>query len=267
MIKKILALMMCVMIFACYCKAEPAWTYPIYIRALISDINTLVNKDNPLDEKYEPHDLVPVKVRKSSSVEMLGRSVAVKALQDMFAAAEKEGITLYLKSAYRSYSTQNTMYSNRLEKNKGVDDELVQYPGSSEHQSGLSFDVVNQHYAKAKGMNAGFFNTNEGKWLDENCAKFGFVIRYPNDKEDITKIKYEPWHIRYLGLDIANYMLEHDLCHEEFTEEWKAALEAYESEGGTISTAIEYETRATAPSVTEQNLDNGDTEISLEFND
>lgn len=153
-----------------------------------------------------------------------------------------------------------------LKKNKGVDDELVQYPGSSEHQSGLAFDVVNSHYANAKGMNAGFYNTKEGKWLDENCTRFGFVIRYPKDKEDITKIKYEPWHIRYLGIDIAEYMHEHNLCHEEFTDEWKNALEEYKSKGGTISSAIEYENKASMPQVLEQDLENGDTEISLQFN-
>lgn len=197
---------------------------------------------------------------------MLGRLVAVQALENLFAAAEKDGIVLYVKSAYRSYSTQNTMYSNRLEKNNGVDDELVQYPGSSEHQSGLAFDIVNSHYAKAKGMNAGFFNTNEGKWLAKNCSKYSFVIRYPLDKESITKIKYEPWHIRYLGLDIAEYMNANNLCHEEFTDEWQSAFKNYEAEGGTISTAIEFENHKKAPEVREQSLDNGDTEISLRFN-
>lgn len=265
MIKKFVILIICVMISSST-FAQVEWNYGVYIKKLIADTNTLVNKDNPLDKSYEPHDLVPIKLRKSSGVEMLVRKVAYDALKDMFSAAEEDGINLYVKSAYRSYSTQNTMYANRLEKNNGNDDGLVQYPGSSEHQSGLAVDVVNSHYANAKGMNAGFFNTREGKWLDENCTKYGFVIRYPRDKEQITKIKYEPWHLRYLGVDIAQYMKKHNLCHEEFTDEWKAALTAYEAKGGSISSAVEYENIASMPSVSEQSLENGDTEISLDFN-
>lgn len=113
--KKIFLAILCIIILNC-AYAELAWEYGIYIKKLIADTNTLVNKDNPLDKGYEPHDLVAIKLRKSSGVEMKGRKVAVDALTQLFEAAQNDGITLFVKSAYRSYSTQNTMYANRLEK-------------------------------------------------------------------------------------------------------------------------------------------------------
>jgi len=149
----------------------------------------------------------------------------------MFDAALEDGYTLYVKSAYRSYGTQNTMYQNRLER-YGYDDGLVAYPGSSDHQTGLGVDVLNYEWTQKDGMNEKFALEAEAKWMAEHCHEFGFVIRYMEDKEDITGIKYEPWHLRYVGKEVAAYMMENHLSLEEFTEEWQAYVAEFEAAGG-----------------------------------
>ena len=119
------------------------------------------------------------------------------------------------------------MYANRLKRMNGVDDGIVQYPGASEHQSGLAIDVINKAGIGKNFTNDAFAPSKEGKWLAENCWDYGFVIRYPEDKVEITGIKYESWHLRYVGVQVAQYMRDHNLCLEEFTEEWKEAVALY----------------------------------------
>ena len=156
------------------------------------------------------------------------REVAAQALSDMFDAAKADGVTLYAHSGYRSYRTQNTMYSNRLKRNNGKDDGVVAYPGASDHQTGLGIDVINKA-GIGKKFTPAFANTKEGQWIAEHCWDYGFIIRYQKEKEDITQITYEPWHLRYVGIQIAQYMHENNLCLEEFTNEWKEAAAAYQA--------------------------------------
>ena len=158
------------------------------------------------------------------------REVAANALSDMFAAAKEDGIILYAHSGYRSYRTQKTMYSNRLKKNNGKDDGVVAYPGSSDHQTGLGIDIINKA-GIGKKFTTAFAETKEGKWVAENCWNYGFVIRYQKNKEDITQIMFEPWHLRYVGVQVAQYMHENDLSLEEFTAEWKEAAAEYQAAG------------------------------------
>ena len=158
------------------------------------------------------------------------REVAAQALSDMFDAAKADGVTLYAHSGYRSYRTQKTMYSNRLKRNNGKDDGVVAYPGASDHQTGLGIDVINKA-GIGKKFTPAFANTKEGKWIAEHCWDYGFVIRYQKEKEEITQITYEPWHLRYVGVQIAQYMRENNLCLEEFTSEWKEAAAAYQAAG------------------------------------
>ena len=110
----------------------------------------------------------------------------------------------------------------------GKDDGVVAYPGSSDHQTGLGIDVINKA-GIGKRFTAAFAKTKEGIWLAEHCWDFGFIIRYQKEKEDITKIIYEPWHLRYVGVQVARYMRDRGLSLEEFTEEWQAAEAAYQS--------------------------------------
>lgn len=178
----------------------------------------LANKDNLLPSSFKPKNLMNIKVRKTSSTAIQTRSVVSHALDDMFAAAEADGVKLYAHSGYRSYHTQAVMYDNRLAR-LGKDDGAVQKPGASDHQTGLGIDVISYAWID-KRLNEGFYETKEGKWLDENCAAFGFIIRYPRDKESITGIIYEPWHLRYVGREVAEYIMANGLTLEEFVGEY-----------------------------------------------
>lgn len=209
------------------------WTYPIPYELLkTSEYIVLANKTNLLDENYIPQDLVKdLDTRKISYDPIQMREVAADALKALFDAAEEDGLYIYAHSGYRSYKTQNTMYYNRLKNNNGKDDGVVAYPGSSDHQTGLGIDVINKAGIGKKFTKA-FGDTKHGKWLAENCWDYGFIIRYQADKEDITEIIYEPWHLRYVGVQVAQYMRDNNLCLEEFTEEWQAVVAEYESKGG-----------------------------------
>lgn len=205
------------------------WTYPIPYHLLISsDYIHLVNRERLLGENDVPDDLLDdLKCRKVSYDPIQMRETAANALYTLFDAAQEDGIYLYAHSGYRSYRTQKTMYYRRLE-TRGYDDGIVQYPGASEHQSGLAIDVINKSGIGKNFTNDAFANSKEGKWLAENCWDYGFIIRYQEDKEDITGIGYESWHIRYVGVQVAQYMRDENLSLEEFTEEWEAAAAEFE---------------------------------------
>ncbi|MBE5778886.1 MAG: D-alanyl-D-alanine carboxypeptidase family protein [Clostridiales bacterium] len=271
---------------------EVKWTYGVSLTSLKSPWLLLVNKDNKLGEDYEPQ--VPMKMNKlkrTSSTTWYLEEEAGKALALMFEAAStvtsydyvythsdgtqeiktveyEKGMTLYLESAYRSYGTQATSYYNRLERNNGVDDGYVAMPGASEHQTGLCADILDYTY-RDKAMNEGFANTPEAQWMLENAASFGFVLRYPKDKEDITGIKYEPWHYRYVGKEVAQYMTLNNLCLEEFTVEYQQAMEDFAQRGGNEEEQLAYELiRLNAPpesNILEECDETGDPDVSLIF--
>lgn len=128
---------------------------------------------------------------------------------EMIAAAKKEGLNLWVKSGYRSYYDQQYIYNNYVVRDGQEEaDTYSARPGHSEHQTGLAYDMNTN--------DQGFGETPEGIWLAENCHKFGFIIRYPKEKEHITGYIYEPWHIRYLGVEKATEVYESGLCLEEF---------------------------------------------------
>lgn len=212
--------------------AAVVWTYPVPLEILEDslDVIQLVNKENLLDKDYPPsddlHKLEDAKVKKTSSDEKLVRKTAHDALIQMFDAAKEEGLTLMLHSAYRSHYRQSVMYENRL-KSVGRDDGVVQKGGASDHQTGLGFDIINPEWSKKSRFNEEFATTAEAQWMAANCARFGFVIRYPQGKTEITGIMYEPWHLRYVGVEVATYMTSSGLTLEEFTEEWQDALAKY----------------------------------------
>ena len=128
----------------------PAWDYPIAPEILQdpNDYIRLANRENLLDGSYVPSDLVRVTAKHVSGTFQLRKAVN-DALLTMFAAANQDGCTLYVKSAYRSYQTQRTMYYNRLEKNGGKDDGWVSYPGASDHQTGLGADILNYAWRRS----------------------------------------------------------------------------------------------------------------------
>lgn len=131
------------------------------------------------------------------------------ALNEMIAAAAKEGINLWIASGFRSYSRQETLYNNYVARDgKAAADRYSARPGYSDHQTGLAFDL--------NSLEQSFGETKEGKWIAENCWKYGFILRYPQNKEAQTGYMYEPWHVRYLGKDIAEKVYKSGLCLEEY---------------------------------------------------
>ncbi len=123
-------------------------------------------------------------------------NVTIEAFNKMQAAAKVDGLNIYISSGFRSYSYQKTLYNNYVNRDGvTVADTYSARAGHSEHQSGLAFDV--------NTINDSFANTEEGKWLNDNCYKYGFILRYPNGKSDETGYQYEPWHFRYVGVELA----------------------------------------------------------------
>ena len=138
--------------------------------------------------------------------------------ETMFAAAKEDGIELAGVSGYRSYARQKAIFEANVQK-KGEQEanRVSAYPGQSEHQTGLTMDVSSKSVNYA--LEEEFGESKEGKWLAEHAHEYGFIIRYPKDKEDVTGYVYEPWHIRYVGKELAAAVYESGLTLEEFAEQ------------------------------------------------
>lgn len=173
-----------------------------------------------------------IKMTRFDSQEIDSR--AAGAYQKMCDAAKKAGITLYLRSGYRSMETQEKNYNNSvadyIAKGKTTAEAVTltkQYytePGHSEHHTGLACDIITpQYHQQVYELDERFMKTDAYQWLVANSADYGFVLRYPQDKVAITKINFEPWHYRYVGVDHAKFMKKHNLCLEEYIELLKAA--------------------------------------------
>lgn len=245
-------------------SSQPAWDYPL-APEIIQDLPeyiTLANRDHLLESDYKPRDLENTRVQRAVHTDTMQlRKAANEALSQMFAAAKEAGYTLYLKSAYRAYSTQKYMYNERLDK-LGKDDGLVSYPGASDHQTGLGVDVLNYEWTLKDGMNYRFAATAEAKWMYEHCQEFGFILRYMEDKEEITKIKFEPWHFRYVGPEAARYIMDNHLSLEEFTEEWQAYLTSYAQRGGDFAQLLRDRAMVNQTTVVDYS-DDGEEELSI----
>ena len=221
------------------------WNFPLMLEQMDPEMIRLANSHMLLGSSFVPDPLVTMKsrktnkagentnggVNKASSSEMKLQEKCAEALVEMFEAALKDDIRLYLKSAYRSYQTQKTMYYNRLKKNNGRDDGWVNKPGASDHQTGLGCDIVSKSW-RNKAMNRDFAKTKEAQWMVEHAAQFGFILRYPSDKEEVTEINFEPWHYRYVGQDVAEYIMGRGISLEEFHEELQKAIDDFIAAGG-----------------------------------
>ena len=157
-----------------------------------------------------------------TSIDSQGREIdsrIVGAYNSLVNAAKADGINLYPISAFRPHSTQVSLFNARVERarNEGYSDPVaeaarhVAKPGTSEHELGLAIDFNSVDEENFK-------NTAEAKWLAAHCAEYGFVIRYPEDKESVTGIIYEPWHVRYVGTENAKRMTELNMCLEEYVD-------------------------------------------------
>lgn len=183
-----------------------------------SSIVALVNKEFGLPEDYVPKDLVYPDVPflfKEKIEKRQMRSEAAGALEELFAAAKKDGIYLAGVSAYRSTKTQTALF-NRYVKKDGLEKAKTYSaePGHSEHTTGLAIDVSGSTGKCA--AESCFGDTDEAKWLDKHVTEYGFIIRYPEGKEKITGYKYEPWHLRYVGKEMAKDIGERGITLEEY---------------------------------------------------
>lgn len=168
----------------------------------------LVNKFNYLEDNYEPDDLVNMSIRYAFEGKTL-RSVPYEAFVEMANDAKKENITLIANSSFRNHSYQTKLYT------KDYDDEYVARPGFSEHQTGLAIDIMtttDTGYSNAEN----FETTSAYSWLMENAYKYGFILRYPKDKENITGFSYESWHFRYVGVEVATKINELGITFDEY---------------------------------------------------
>ena len=138
------------------------------------------------------------------------------AFQEMAAEATLSGYTLIAFSAYRSFDYQTKLY-DRYVTNDGqtAADRYSARPGYSEHQTGLAFDIGEQHFEQHFARES-FGETEAGKWVAANAHKYGFIMRYPNGSEKITGYMYEPWHFRYIGKELALQVYEANVTLEEF---------------------------------------------------
>ena len=179
----------------------------------------LVNKEHPIDKDYKPADLVKIKyfVSDRSETTRYMRAEAAEAFHNLVDKAAANGIELKMTTAYRSYNFQKILFDNYVAKEgEEAANQYSARPGQSEHQTGLSVDVSSPSVGYQLSDDYG--KTEEGKWLAENAYRFGFVIRFPKGKEEITGYQYEPWHIRYVGLTAAKEIYEQNLTLEEFLQ-------------------------------------------------
>ncbi|RFU63872.1 M15 family metallopeptidase [Peribacillus glennii] len=188
--------------------------------AVPHDIPVLVNKDFILPANYQPTDLiypdVPFLFEEKIEKRMLRREAA-HALEMLFQAARNDGLYLAGVSAYRSHATQKKIYQNNIERD-GVKLAATYSasPGTSEHQTGLAIDV-----SGSSGTCATvdcFGGTKEAEWLANHAHEHGFIIRYPKGKQHVTGYKYEPWHLRYVGTEIAQELFSNGITLEEFSD-------------------------------------------------
>ena len=170
---------------------------PLYVDGMI-----VVNKQYGLPKDFNPS---------GGKIE----NEVIEAFEEMKEAAKKDGITINIKSGYRSYNTQKQLY-NAFVRRDG-EEEANRYsakPGFSEHQTGLAIDITNQYTNRSIG--SWFNDTPQAKWLYENAHKYGFILRYPEGKEHITGYKYESWHYRYIGKEHSENFNMNTLTLEEY---------------------------------------------------
>lgn len=223
---------------------DVAWTFPVALEDMQPEYIILVNNHYMVGKKYVCNPLVQIKqlvlnkdgTRKKGDMFKADKNATMKlnetcaeALIRMSDAAREEGFNLYLKSAYRSYGQQASIWERHLK--NGKPDGWAVKAGASDHQTGLGCDVVPGKW-KSKSMNSNMAAEPECIWMAEHCAEYGFVIRYPEDKKEYTEVNYEPWHVRYVGVPVATYIMENGLCLEEFNDELQEAIRQFIADGG-----------------------------------
>lgn len=194
----------------------------------------LVNRANLLPEGYQ------IETRRLTNGLLVDARI-YDPLMELMSAGNKEGCALMVCSAYRSYERQVELYEADIakyqkmgysyEKACAVTEETLALPGASEHQAGLSVDIVTVRH---QVLNDAYADTKAGKWLAAHAHEYGFILRYPKEKEDITGISFEPWHFRYVGKEAAAEIYATECCLEEYlSEKWQVPLTELTGEAGT----------------------------------
>lgn len=182
----------------------------------ISDnYSMLVNKYYKLDKDYEPDDLVTIKTDHSWGEygENRIREKVYDAFKDMWNAAKESDIYLMINSSYRPYSDQERVYNNYKEsRGESGADKIAARPGYSEHQTGLALDI----FCTTNSSTQTFADSEAYQWLLNNSYKYGFILRYPQDKENITGYAFESWHYRYVGKDLAEKIYNENITFDEY---------------------------------------------------
>lgn len=178
----------------------------------------LVNDSHPLDKDYT------VNLSSVTGGQKVDCRI-VEPLNEMLKAMRKEGLHPMICSAYRSVERQAELFEEyieeKLEAGWNYEDAFYKaktricVPGTSEHQTGLAVDIVGKYHQSLDDAQA---DTKEAKWLLEHCAEYGFILRFPKDKTDITGVDYESWHFRYVGTDAASYIMKHEITLEEYLD-------------------------------------------------
>ncbi|MFL6555085.1 MAG: D-alanyl-D-alanine carboxypeptidase family protein [Bacillus sp. (in: firmicutes)] len=183
-------------------------------------IPVLVNKLNKLPDNFQPNDLVypdiPFTFEQKAEKRQM-RSSAGAAIEKLFAGAKQQGVNLLGVSAYRSHTSQEALFNYYV--NQDGYDEAIKYsaaPGTSEHETGLAIDVTGGD-GKCAAEDC-FEGTKEANWLQNHAAEYGFIIRYPKGKDEITGYQYEPWHLRYVGKAIAKEIMNRGITLEEYVD-------------------------------------------------
>ena len=178
------------------------------------NILVLVNKNNKLPAVYVPYDLMEI----PNNMAYNGKKIRKEALENfskLFESAKLENYKIIVVSAYRDYEYQKKLFNSYVNE-KGINYALKcsAKAGHSEHQTGLAIDVMGSN----NDYNL-FGESKEFEWMKKNAYKYGFILRYPKDKENITGFKYEPWHYRYVGIEASKYIYEKNITLEEYFSE------------------------------------------------
>ncbi|MBR6472680.1 MAG: M15 family metallopeptidase [Firmicutes bacterium] len=181
------------------------------------DLLMLINKYYGVPSDYYPNDMVSIASKYMTYSNAKMKEVAYKAFKKMYKAAAEKGLNFKICSAYRTYSTQRSLFNNYIN-SRGYKTAFVlsAYPGRSEHHSGLAIDLLTGR--NGWSLTNSFANTKEGKWIKKHCAEYGFIIRYPDGKTDITGYGYESWHLRYVGKTAAKEIMSEGLTLEEYLD-------------------------------------------------
>lgn len=187
----------------------------------------LVGPEQPLEEDISSEQLSYIP---NTNMQLDKR--IIEAYQELSEDAQKAGYPLVIISAYRSVDEQTQIFDRRVTQyeNQGMDEdqatkktkETSTEPGHSEHHTGLALDIVDENWQQSSPQNVleeEFGNEDSAKWLAEHASDYGFILRYPKGKDEITQISYEPWHFRYVGKENAKYMEKYDLTLEEYLDQ------------------------------------------------